>query len=155
MTMVIENQNRQYGGGGMGFDSVYQHGVPHHSQPPPFTDPWGATHSSSHSTPPVYPASVGIKQEENNRPSHIPLPYSVSVSAPSMVAASNYSSATPSASYPAPDMMGLAHDIPRTTFEQAPAYTTAPSMSSFAPASYAPMNYPSPVHHDSRRMSHA
>ncbi|OJI98761.1 hypothetical protein ASPVEDRAFT_50387 [Aspergillus versicolor CBS 583.65] len=154
MTMVIENQNRQYGGG-MGFDSVYQHGVPHHGQPPQFTDPWGAAHSSSHSTPPVYPAPVGIKQDENSRPSHISLPYSVPVSAPSMVAGSNYSSATSSTSYPAPDMMGLAHDIPRTSFEQTPAYTTAPSISSFAPASYAPISYASPVHQDNRRMSHA
>ncbi|KAL4752077.1 hypothetical protein BDW72DRAFT_172417 [Aspergillus terricola var. indicus] len=152
MTMVIENQNRQYGGG-MGFDSVYQH--PHHSQPPQFSDPWATAHSSSHSTPPVYPASVGIKQDESSRTSHIPLPYSVSVSAPSIVAGSNYSSATTSASYPASDMMGLPHEIPRTSFDHAPAYTTAPSISSFAPASYAPISYASPVHQDNRRMSHA
>ena len=51
MTMVIENQNRQYGG--MGFDSVYQqHNLPHHN-PPQFTDPWSAAHTSSNSTPPV------------------------------------------------------------------------------------------------------
>ncbi|KAL4926008.1 C2H2-type zinc finger protein [Aspergillus undulatus] len=150
MTMVMENQNRQYGGG-MGFDSVYQH--PHHSQPPQFTDPWA--HSSSHSTP-VYPAPVGIKSDGESRPSHISLPYSVSVSAPSMVAPSTYSSAAPTTSYPAPDMMGsISHDIPRTTFEQTPAYTTAPSISSFAPTSYAPMSYASPVHQDSRRVSHA
>ena len=152
MTMVIENQNRQYGGG-MGFDSVYQH--PHHSQPPQFSDPWTTAHSSSHSTPPVYPASVGIKQDETSRPSHIPMPYSVSVSAPSIVAGSNYSSASTSASYPAPDMMGLPHEIPRTSFDHAPAYTTAPSISSFAPASYAPISYASPVHQDNRRISHA
>ncbi|KAJ0424917.1 hypothetical protein BJY00DRAFT_226092 [Aspergillus carlsbadensis] len=154
MTMVIENQNRQYGG--MGFDSVYQHSVPHHSQPPQFTDPWAAAHTtSSHSTPPVYATSVGIKQDEGSRPSHISMPYSMSVSAPSMVAGSNYSTAGTSTSYPTPDMMGLAHDIPRTSFEQTPAYTTAPSMSSFAPGSYAPISYASPVHQDSRRMSHA
>lgn len=147
----MENQNRQYGGG-MGFDSVYQH--PHHGQPPQFTDPWAA-HSSSHSTPPVYPAPVGIKQDEASRPSHIPLPYSVPVSAPSIVAPSNYSSASTSASYPAPDMMGIAHEIPRTTFEQTPAYSTAPSINSFAPSSYAPISYASPVHQDSRRMSSA
>ncbi|KAL4882647.1 hypothetical protein BJY04DRAFT_38169 [Aspergillus karnatakaensis] len=154
MTMVIENQNRQYGG--MGFDSVYQHGVPHHGQPPQFTDPWAAAHTSSHSTPPVYATSVGIKQDDSSRPSHISLPYSMSVSAPSMVAGSNYSSATGTTSYPAPDIMGIAHDVPRTSFEQTPAYTTAPSMSSFAPASYAtPISYASPAHQDSRRMSHA
>ncbi|KAL4800749.1 hypothetical protein BDV19DRAFT_2528 [Aspergillus venezuelensis] len=148
MTMVMENQNRQYGGG-MGFDSVYQH--PHHSQPPQFTDPWA--HSSSHSTP-AYPAPVGIKSDSESRPSHISLPYSVSVSAPSMIAPSTYSAA-PTTSYPAPEMMGISHDIPRTTFEQTPAYTTAPSISSFAPTSYAPVSYASPVHQDSRRVSHA
>ncbi|PLB37810.1 uncharacterized protein BDW47DRAFT_34792 [Aspergillus candidus] len=159
MTMVIENQNRQYGG--MGFDSVYQqHNLPHHT-PPQFTDPWSAAHTSSNSTPPVYATSMGSsqilnppKQEEVSRPS-MSLPYSsIPVSAPSMVPGSNYStSAAPS--YPGPEMMTMSHDLPRTTFEQPPSYTTASSMSSFAPASYAPLSYAPSIHPDSRRIPEA
>ncbi|KKK18952.1 C2H2 finger domain protein [Aspergillus rambellii] len=158
MTMVLENQNRQYGG--MGFDHVYPHSVPHTQ--PHFTDPWTAAHTTSHSTPSVYATSMGSSQiglahikEEAARPSTIPMPYSsIPVSAPSMVAASNYSTTT-STSYPPPEMMGLSHDIPRTTFEQAPAYTTAPAMSTFAPANYAPLSYAPTVHQDNRRIPHA
>ncbi|KAF9883291.1 hypothetical protein FE257_003782 [Aspergillus nanangensis] len=157
MTMVIENQNRQYGG--MGFDNVYPHNMPHHN-PPQFTDPWTAAHTSSHSTPPVYATSMGLnhtKQEDVSRPSAISMPYpNIPVSAPSMVTGSSNYSTAPTTSYPAPEVMGLQHDLPRTTFEQAPAYTTASSMSSFAPASYAPLSYTPSLHHqDSRRIPHA
>ena len=172
MTMVMENQNRQYGG--MGFDSVYPHNaaLPHHN-PPQFTDPWAAAHTSSHSNPPVYaPSSMGlnpVKQEEvANRPSAMSMPYSsIPVSAPSLVSGgSNYSTSTPAAaaaattttpSYPAPEMMSMQHEMPRTTFDHPPTYTTASSMSSFAPASYAPLSYAPSLHHpqDSRRISHA
>ncbi|RAL13801.1 C2H2-type zinc finger protein [Aspergillus homomorphus CBS 101889] len=158
MTMVIENQNRQYGG--MGFDSVYQHNI--HHNPPQFTDPWAAAQTSSHSNPPVYATSLGpspiglnhVKQEEVSRPAAMSMSYSsIPVSAPSMVAGSNYSTTT-ATSYPGPEMMGLSHDIPRTSFEQAPAYTTASPMTSYAPASYAPLSYAPHMHQD-RRISHA
>lgn len=161
MTMVIENQNRQYGG--MGFDSVYQHNMPHHNGPQ-FTDPWSAAHTTSHSTPPVYatsmgPSPIGLsqpKQEEVSRPSAISMPYpNIPVSAPSMVPGSSNYSTAPTTSYPAPEVMGMQHDLPRTSFEQAPAYTTASSMSSFAPASYAPLSYNASLHHPDRRISHA
>ncbi|KAI9926426.1 hypothetical protein ASPWEDRAFT_695762 [Aspergillus wentii DTO 134E9] len=162
MTMVIDNQNRQYGG--MGFDNVYHHNMPHHN-PPQFTDPWAAAHTSSHSQPPVYATAMAsdginhVKQEEVSRPSAISMPYpSIPVSAPSLVTGSNYSTATTAPSYPGPEMMTMQHDMPRTTFESAPTYTTASSMSSFAaPASYAPISYAPPLHppHDSRRISHA
>lgn len=149
MTMVMENQNRPYGG--MSFDNVYHH------TPPQFTDPWAA-HTSSHSTPPVYATSMGngasmglaqVKQEEVNR-SGMSMPYpSIPVSAPSMVAGSTYATA----SY-GPEVMGMQHEVPRTTFDQAPSYTTAPPMSNFAPSSYAyaPI-HPSPQ--DGRRISHS
>ncbi|KAJ5499279.1 Zinc finger C2H2 [Penicillium expansum] len=149
MTMVMENQNRPYGG--MSFDNVYHH------TPPQFTDPWAA-HTSSHSTPPVYATSMGngasmglsqVKQEEVNR-SAMSMPYpNIPVSAPSMVAGSTYAAA----SY-GPEVMGMQHEVPRTTFDQAPSYTTAPPMSSFAPSSYAyaPI-HPSPQ--DARRISHS
>ncbi|KAJ6188213.1 hypothetical protein N7519_003121 [Penicillium mononematosum] len=132
MTMVMENQNRPYGG--MSFDNVYHH------TPPQFTDPWAA-HTSSHSTPPVYATSMGngasmslgqVKQEEVNR-SGMSMPYpNIPVSAPSMVAGSTYAT-----SNYGPEVMGMQHEVPRTTFDQAPSYTTAPPMSSFAPSSYA------------------
>ncbi|PLB55847.1 hypothetical protein P170DRAFT_422347 [Aspergillus steynii IBT 23096] len=153
MTMVIENQNRQYGG--MGFDNVYQHNMPHHN-PPQFTDPWTAAHTSSHSTPPVYATSMGLNhaKEEVSRPSPMSMPYSsIPVSAPSMVTGSSYSTTT-ATSYPGPEVMGMQHDLPRTSFEQAPAYTTTSPMSTFAPASYAPLSYAPSLHQD-RRISHA
>lgn len=155
--MVIENQNRQYGG--MGFDSVYQHNLPHHN-PPQFTDPWAEAHTSSHSNPPMYATSLGanqlplnpVKQDDVNRPSPISMPYSsIPVSAPSLVTGSNYSTT----SYPAPEVMGMQQGLPRTSFEQTPAYTTASPIGNFAPASY-PMSYaPSLQQQDSRRISHA
>lgn len=93
-----------------------------------------------------------VKQEDVNRPSPISMPYSsLPVSAPSLVAGSNYSTT----SYPSPEVIGLQHEMPRTTFEQAPTYTTASSMSNFGPASY-PMGYaPSLQQPDNRRISHA
>ena len=153
MTMVIENQNRPYGG--MSFDNVYHH------NPPQFTDPWAAAHTSSHSTPPVYATSMGnsgnlplnpVKNEEVGRSAPMSMPYpSIPVSAPSMVPAGNYTTA----GY-GPEVMAIQHDVPRTGFEQAPTYTTAPPMSSFPPPSYAPVSY-APIHpsqsQDSRRIS--
>ncbi|KAJ5773880.1 hypothetical protein N7457_008776 [Penicillium paradoxum] len=150
MTMVMENQNRPYGG--MNFDNVYHH------TPPQFTDPWA--HTSSHSTPPVYATSMGngasmplgqVKSEEVNR-SGMSMPYpSIPVSAPSMVAGGNYATANYG-----PEVMGMQHEVPRTTFDQTPSYTTAPPMSSFAPSAYAPVSY-APIHpspQDTRRVSH-
>ncbi|OQE22997.1 hypothetical protein PENSTE_c009G07484 [Penicillium steckii] len=154
MTMVMENQNRPYGG--MSFDNVYHH------NPPQFTDPWAAAHTTSHSTPPVYATSMGnsasipvnsVKQEDVGRAAAMSMSYpNIPVSAPSLVPGNNYTTA----GY-GPEVMGLQHDVPRTTFEQAPAYTTAPPMSSFAPPSYAPVSY-APIHpsqsQDARRISH-
>lgn len=159
MTMVIENQNRQYGG--MGFDNVY-HGNMQHSNPQ-FSDPWSATHTSSHPNPSMYATSMGanhlgmnhVKQEDVTRPTAISMPYSsIPVSAPSLVAGTTYHNA---AGYGSSQMLGMQHEMPRTTFEQAPTYTTA-----FTPANYAPMNYGQTLHQqqqqqqqDARRISHA
>lgn len=155
MTMVIENQNRPYGG--MSFDNVYHH------TPPQFTDPWAAAHTtSSHSTPPVYVTSMGnsgniplnpVKQEEVGRNPAMSMPYpSIPVSAPSLVPGSNYTTAPYG-----PEVMGMQHEVPRTSFDQAPSYTTAPPMSNFAQSSYAPVSY-APIHpsqpQDARRISH-
>lgn len=150
MTMVMENQNRQYGG--VSFDTVYHHNPPH------FTDPWAAGQSSSHSTPPVYATSMGnsasiVKQEEVGRNTPMSMPYpNIPVSAPSMVPGSNYATA----GY-GPEVMGMQHEVSRTSFDQAPSYTSAPPMTSFAPGNYASVSYP-PVHpsqpQDGRRISH-
>ncbi|KAJ5928647.1 C2H2 conidiation transcription factor FlbC [Penicillium verhagenii] len=154
MTMVIENQNRQYGG--MSFDNVYHH------NPPQFTDPWATAHTTSHSTPPVYATSMGNsaniaipgKSEEVGRSAAMSMPYpNIPVSAPSMVPGNQYA-----ATGYGPEVMAMQHDVPRTGFEQAPTYTTAPPMSSFAPPTYAPVSY-APIHpsqqtQDARRMSH-
>lgn len=149
----MENQSRQYGG--MSFDNVYHH------NPPQFTDPWAAAHTSSHSTPPVYATSMGnsasipVKDQDMNRAAAMSMPYpNIPVSAPSMLPGSNYATA----GYAPPEVMGMQHEVPRTTFDQAPAYTTAPPMSSFAPGSYAPVSYAA-VHasqpQDARRISQA
>lgn len=151
MTMVMENQNRPYGG--MSFDSVYHH------NPPQFTDPWAA-HTTSHSTPPVYATSMGNStlpinpKEEVGRTAAMSMPYpSMPVSAPSLVPGSNYTTT----GY-GPEVMGMQHEVPRTGFEQPPTYSTAPPMSSFAPATYAPVSY-TPIHpsqpQDARRISHS
>ncbi|KAJ5550471.1 hypothetical protein N7535_001588 [Penicillium sp. DV-2018c] len=152
MTMVMENQNRPYGG--MSFDNVYHH------TPPTFTDPWAGAHTSSHSTPPVYATSMGngasmplaqVKTEEVNR-ANMSMPYpSIPSSAPSMVPGNSY--ANPNYG---PEVMGMQHEVPRTTFDQNPSYSTAPPMSNFAPA-YAPVSY-APIHpspQDARRISHS
>jgi hypothetical protein len=153
---MIENQNRQYGG--VNFDNMYQQ--PHGQ--PQFTDPWAGSHTSSHANPPVYATSMGgnqmglnaVKHDDVNRPTAISLPYSsIPVSAPSLVAASNYTTA----GYGGQDMLGMQHEMPRSTFEQAPTYTTAAPMGGFTPANYAPLNYASSLHHpqDARKFSHA
>lgn len=151
--MVMENQNRPYGG--MSFDNVYHH------NPPQFTDPWATAHTSAHSTPPVYATSMGnsasipvIKQEDVARSAAMSMSYAnIPVSAPSMVPSSNYATSGYSA-----EVMGMQHEVPRTGYEQAPAYTTAPAMSSYAQASYAPAAY-APIHAtsptDIRRISHS
>ncbi|KAJ6161097.1 zinc finger protein [Penicillium chermesinum] len=131
--MVIENQNRPYGG--MSFDNVYHNA-------PQFTDPWAAAHTSSHSTPPVYATSMGNGgnlpinpvKEEVGRTAPMSMPYpSIPVSAPSMVPGSNYTTA----GY-GPEVMAIQHEVPRT---------------GYAPVSYAPI-HPSQSQ-DARRISHS
>lgn len=149
MTMVIQNQNRQYGG--MGFDNVYQNNIPQNS--PQFTDPWNAQ-SSPNQPPPMYPTAMGsnqmnmaqVKQEDVSRPpTAISMPYSnIPVSAPSMVAgannANNNAYSNP-AGYGGLDMTSMPQDIPRTTFEQGQNYSAASTMGAFTPTNFAPLNY--------------
>lgn len=155
--MVIENQNRQYGGMG-GFDHVYHNNM-HHTQTPQFTDPWAA-HTSSHSTPPVYPTAASmamssVKHEDASRPTAMSMPYtaSIPVSAPSLVAAPSY----PAAGYAAgPEMLNMHHEIPRSSYDAAPSYTAAAPINNFSPAGYTAMSYSGlPTQQDARRMSEA
>ncbi|KAK2740325.1 hypothetical protein FQN55_008906 [Onygenales sp. PD_40] len=151
MTMVIENQNRQYGG--MGYDNAYQNHV--HPSPPQFNDAWAA-HSSSHPPPPIYPTSMPanpVKREELSRPTAISMPYpSVPVSAPSMPTSSNYNPAPPG--YGGSDVIVMSQEIPRTTFEQPQGYTSASPINGFTPANYAPMDYAQSLHHQQQQQHH-
>lgn len=143
MTMVIENQSRQYGG--MGFDNVFPNSMPPQSQPQ-FTHPW-LTNSSSHSNPPLYSTSLGgnqlalnaVKQEDVARPTAISMPFSgIPVPAtPSLIAGSSYSTA----GYGGSEMMAIPSEIPRTSFDQSVSYATAPSINGFTPANYASLGY--------------
>ncbi|OAX79658.1 hypothetical protein ACJ72_06020 [Emergomyces africanus] len=145
MTMVIENQNRQYGGG-MGYDNAYQNQV--HPSAPQFNEAWAA-HSAPHPPQPIYPTSMpassvalnqAVKREEVSRPTAISMPYSsVPVQAPSMPPSSNYN-ATPTYGG-SEQIIVLPQEIPRTTFEQAQSYTSAPPLTSFTPANYSPIDY--------------
>lgn len=156
MTMVIENQNRQYGG--MGFDNVFPNSMPSQNHPQ-FTHPWPLANSSSHSNPPLYSASDltlnAVKQEEVARPTAISMPFaSIPVpTTPSLIAGSNYSAA----GYGGSEMLAISSEIPRTSFDQSATYTTAPSISGFTPANYASLSYsqslPRPQPQDGRRIS--
>ncbi|PGH17889.1 hypothetical protein AJ79_00788 [Helicocarpus griseus UAMH5409] len=157
MTMVIENQNRQYGGG-MGYDNAYQSHV--HPNPPHFNEGWAA-HSSPHPPQSLYPTSlpassvaVTPKREEISRPTAISMPYSsVPVPAPSMPTSSNYSSSAPAYSG-SEQLIVMPPEIPRTTFEQAQSYTSASPINSFTPANYPPMDYAHSLHHQQHQQHH-
>jgi hypothetical protein len=72
------------------------------------------------------------------------MPYStIPVSAPSMVANSNY----PTAGYGGSELLVLPPELPRTTFEHVQSYTTASPMSTFTPTNYAPLDYAQSLHH--------
>ncbi|PGH01952.1 hypothetical protein AJ80_08934 [Polytolypa hystricis UAMH7299] len=149
MTMVIEHQNRQYGG--IGYDSVYHH---NHAAPsaPHFNENWASQHSSSYPSSSVYSTPVtnaGVTmnahiKRDDIRPPAISLPYSnIPVSAPTMVAGNNYTATT----YGGPEMLVLPPDLPRTSFEQPQTYTSASPMSStFSHTSYSPIEYVQSLH---------
>ncbi|KAL1954810.1 hypothetical protein VTO42DRAFT_540 [Malbranchea cinnamomea] len=156
MTMVMENQNRQYGS--MGYENVYPaHAQPGHSH---FSNDTWPSHSSSH-PPPMYPASavsssnpVPLKREEIPRPPALTVPYSsVPVSAPSSVVSNGHQYST--AAYSAPEVMVVPPELPRTTFEQPQTGATVSPVNSFAPGNY-PLDYaPSLPHHQQHQQHHA
>ncbi|KAG5289670.1 C2H2 zinc finger domain-containing protein [Histoplasma ohiense] len=151
MTMVIENRNRQYGGG-MGYDNAFHSQV--HPSTPQFNEPWAA-HSSPHPPQPIYPTSMPassvalnhpVKRAEVSRPTAISMPYStVPVPAPSISPSSNYN---PASTYPGSEqIIVLPPEIPRTTFDQAQGYTSVSPITSFTPANYPPMDYAQSLQH--------
>ncbi|EER43140.1 C2H2 zinc finger protein [Histoplasma capsulatum H143] len=149
--MVIENRNRQYGGG-MGYDNAFHSQV--HPSTPQFNEPWAA-HSSPHPPQPIYPTSMPassvalnhpVKRAEVSRPTAISMPYStVPVPAPSISPSSNYN---PASTYPGSEqIIVLPPEIPRTTFDQAQGYTSVSPITSFTPANYPPMDYAQSLQH--------
>lgn len=142
MTMVIDNQSRQYGG--MGYEHLYSNPM---QTSPHFTDPWNNTHASANSSTSLYPTSLSssnlgltsMAKQKGSRPTAISMPYSsIPVSAPSMVAGSNYSTT----GYGGSDLLSLSQDLPRTSYGTEQTYATAsPSTSAYAPGSYSSLNY--------------
>ncbi|KAK2757079.1 hypothetical protein FQN54_005048 [Arachnomyces sp. PD_36] len=161
MTMVIQNQNRQYGG--MGFDNVYQNNIPQNS--PQFTDPWTAQ-SSPNQPPSMYPTAMGsnqmnmapVKQEDVSRPTAISMPYSnIPVSAPSMVGGtsnSNNSTYSNPPAYGGLDMSSVPQELPRTSFEQGQNYSAVSTMSPFAPTNFTSLNYAQSLQQQQQQQHH-
>ncbi|KKZ63500.1 hypothetical protein EMCG_02231 [[Emmonsia] crescens] len=153
--MVLENQNRQYGGG-MGYDNAYQNQV--HASTPQFNEAWAA-HSSPHPPQPIYPTSMpassvalnqAVKREEISRPTAISMPYSsVPVPAHSMPPSSAYNTASTYGG--SEQIIVLPQEIPRTTFEQVQGYTSASPITSFTPANYPPMDYAHSLQHQQQQ----
>ncbi|KAK5271620.1 hypothetical protein LTR96_003445 [Exophiala xenobiotica] len=125
MTMVIDNQVRQYGS--MGYDHVY----PSMYTSPHFSDPWSHQTSSSNTS---FPA---LSKTDNSR-STMSMPYShMPPVSGSMAQGSDYSST----GYSGTDVLSFPQDVPRSTYEQSyPSATTATSSSSYAP-SYSSLSY--------------
>ncbi|KAL9105712.1 MAG: hypothetical protein Q9227_009152 [Pyrenula ochraceoflavens] len=137
MTMVMDNQPRQYGG--MAYEHMYPHGL--QSAGPQFTDPWSA-HSAANTSSSVYPTAHPMPPQpkpESTRPTAISLPYSsIPVSAPSVVAGSSY----PAAGYGTTDLLSAPQDIPRTTYGTDPSYaTSSPATSTYPPTTYPSLSY--------------
>lgn len=159
MTMVIENQHRQYGG--IGYDNVYQNHI--HPAPAHFSDTW-SSQTPSH-PPPIYPSSMASnnvpmgpqpKREDVARPPPLSVPYSnIPVSAPSMGATTSYNPTHP---YNESGLLVMQPDLPRTTtsFDQHPSYTApSPMNNSFTPANYSPLDYAHSLHqHQQQQQQH-
>jgi hypothetical protein len=123
--MVIDNQGRQYGG--ISFDPMYPNTM--HTAPQ-FSDPWSHQTGSANQT-----YSAMSKPDTQQRPA-LSMPYShmPPVSAP-LASGSQYSSLGYSA-----EGLSVGQDIPRSTYSEQSAYSTAPQSSQYTTA-YPSMNY--------------
>ncbi len=137
MTMVIDNQGRQYGG--MGYDHMY----PNMHTTPQFSDPWSHQTSTSGSS---FPA---LSKTDSAR-STMSLPYStVPPVSSSMTQGSGFSNT----GYYSTDLLSFPQDIPRTTFGE-PSYTsTSATSSSYAP-SYSSLSYAHSLHQQQQQQQH-
>ena len=143
----------------MGFENM------HYTSPPHFTNPWAST-TPANTTSQFFPTSLGpsnvgfdaLAKQQAARANNVSMPYSsIPVSAPSMGAGNNYTSAP----YGQPELLSLSQDLlnPPRSYDQ--GYSNAPSSSvnSYAPISapYAPMsNYgPSLAHQQPQHQDNA
>lgn len=126
MTMVIDNQGRQYGG--MGYDQMYSSNM--HPQPQ-FNDPWphhSVTSSSS------FPS---LSKTDNSRPG-ITIPYN---HLPPVSGSMSQGSAYSTSGLQGTDLLNY-QDIPRSTYGEQSYPATS---SSYAP-SYSSLNYAQSLH---------
>lgn len=126
MTMVIDNQGRQYGG--ISFDPMYPNTM--HSQPQ-FSDPW------SHQTGSANHQYSSMPKQEASRPA-LSMPYShmPPVSAP-LASGSQFSST----GYTSTDGLSVSQDIPRSTYPEQSAYSAPATSASHYATAYPSMNY--------------
>lgn len=128
MTMVIDNQGRQFGG--MGYDSMYSS----HMQQPHFSDPWTshAGHSSSHYS--------SLSKQESARPTTMSMQYpQIPVSAP-MSSGSSYSNV----GYGGSDLLSGSQDVPRSSYEQ--TYSSPTATAGYTASAYPALNYSQSLH---------
>lgn len=125
MTMVIDNQGRQYGG--ISFDPMYPNTM--HAAPQ-FSDPW------SHQTGSASQAYPAMSKPDTQRPA-LSMPYShmPPVSAP-LASGSQFSNLGYSA-----DGLSVGQDIPRSTYAEPPAYSAQAAQPSQYATAYPSMNY--------------
>ncbi|KAL9618796.1 MAG: hypothetical protein Q9160_006519 [Pyrenula sp. 1 TL-2023] len=82
-------------------------------------------------------------RQENARPTAISMPYSsIPVSAPSLVAGSNYSNA----GYGGTDVLSFSEDVSRPFGADQHLATASPASSNYTPPSYPPLNYAQSLH---------
>ena len=141
MTMVIDNQSRQFGG--IHFDPMYPNSI--HTAPQ-FSDPW--SHQTSNQG---YPA---MSKSDTSRP-QLSMPYSQMppVSAP-LASGSQYSTL----GYGGSDGLNLGQDIPRSQYPEQQSYSASTTSGATYAPTYPSLNYAHTLAHQQqeqqRKMSH-
>jgi hypothetical protein len=146
MTMVVDNQPRQYG---EMYDGIY-------TRQPNFTDPWSHPHTNHTS---LYATSLGTNplglnsmvKQESGRPTNISMPYqSLPVSAPSL-GGSSYATA----GYGTSDLLGglPQESLSRSSYGSNNSYSSAsPVANTYATtSSYHPVSYAQSLHQQQQR----
>jgi hypothetical protein len=127
MTMVIDNQGRQYGG--ISFDPMYPNTM--HTQTH-FSDPW------SHQTGSANQAYSQLDSKSDTTRPALTMPYShmPPVSAP-LASGSQLSNV----GYRSSDGLNVGQDMPRSTYAEQSAYSAPTTSSSHYATAYPSMNY--------------